>query len=100
MVPLLILQFIPLLNIAAPVLIFLFGAWMFALEYFDYPMGNHGLLFKDVRRELRQRRRSALGFGVVVAGVSLVPILNLFIMPVAVAGATALYVDQYRQSSA
>ena len=100
MVPLLILQFIPLLNIAAPVLVFLFGAWMFALEYFDYPMGNHGLLFKDVRRELRQRRRSALGFGVVVAGVSLVPILNLFIMPVAVAGATALYVDQYRQSSA
>ena len=100
MVPLLILQFIPVVNIAAPILIFLFGAWMFALEYFDYPMGNHGLLFKEVRRELRGQRSSALGFGVVVAGVSLVPILNLFIMPVAVAGATALYVDQFRHSSA
>jgi len=95
-VPLLILQFIPLLNIAAPLLIFLFGAWMFALEYFDYPMGNHGLLFKDVRKELRKQRRSALGFGVLVAGLSLVPILNLFIMPVAVAGATAMYVDHFR----
>ena len=96
MVPLLILQFIPVFNIAAPVLIFLFGAWMFALEYFDYPMGNHGLLFKDVRRALRGQRRSALGFGVVVAALSLVPILNLFIMPVAVAGATAMYVDHFR----
>jgi len=85
-----------LLNIAAPLLIFLFGAWMFALEYFDYPMGNHGLLFKDVRKELRKQRRSALGFGVLVAGLSLVPILNLFIMPVAVAGATAMYVDHFR----
>jgi len=97
MIPLLILQFIPLLNIVAPLLIFLFGAWMFALEYFDYPMGNHGKLFKEVRRELRTQRRSALGFGVVIAGLSLVPIVNLFIMPVAVAGATAMYVDHFRE---
>jgi len=95
-VPLLILQFIPLINLVAPILLFLFGAWMFALEYVDYPMGNHGALFKDVRRTMRQRRRVAFGFGSGVAVVSMIPILNLFIMPIAVAGATALYVDHLR----
>ena len=68
--PLLLLQFVPLLNVVAPVLLFLFGAWMFALEYLDYPMGNHGALFREVRAarrasgagrryRLRHRRRGA-----------------------------------------
>ena len=96
-VPLLILQFIPLINLVAPLLLFLFGAWMFALEYMDYPMGSHGALFKDVRHAMRQRRKVAYGFGSCVALLSTVPIVNLFIMPVAVAGATALYVDYLRE---
>lgn len=96
MVPLLILQFIPVINFVAPFLLFMFGAWMFALEYLDYPMGNSGALFKDVRRRCKERRKLCLGFGGIVALISSVPIVNLFIMPVAVAGATALYVDHYR----
>ncbi|MDB3935902.1 sulfate transporter CysZ [Granulosicoccus sp.] len=98
-VPLLILQFIPLINLIAPFLLFLFGAWMFALEYMDYPMGAHGALFRDVRHALRKRRRAAYGFGSCVALISTVPIINLFIMPVAVAGATALYVDHFREQT-
>jgi len=97
LVPLLILQFIPLINIVAPILLFLFGAWMFTLEYMDYPMGNHGALFRQVRQKMRLDRRAAYGFGCGVAILSTIPIINLFIMPVAVAGATALYVDYFRE---
>ncbi len=92
-VPLLLLQFVPLINLIAPFLLFLFGAWMFALEYMDYPLGNHGALFKEVRLTMRARRKVAYGFGSAVAVISMIPVVNLFIMPVAVAGATALYVD-------
>lgn len=95
-VPLLIMQFIPVINLIAPLLLFLFGAWMFALEYMDYPMGNQGALFRDVRKAMRKRRRVAYGFGSCVAMLSTLPFINLFIMPVAVAGATALYVDYLR----
>lgn len=95
-VPLLLLQFVPVINFIAPVLLFLFGAWMFALEYMDYPLGNHGALFKQVRLTMRARRRVAYGFGSAVAVISMIPVINLFIMPVAVAGATALYVDYLR----
>jgi len=85
------------INIVAPVLVFAFGAWMFALEYLDYPMGNHGYLFKELKRSLKLKRSIALGFGSAVALFSMIPVVNLVIMPVAVAGATALYFDQYKQ---
>lgn len=93
-IPLIIVGFIPVINLAAPFLVFGFGAWMFALEYIDYPMGNHGKLFKDVKASLQQRRSGAIGFGLVVAVFSIIPVVNLVIMPVAVAGATALYVEK------
>lgn len=95
-IPLIIIGFIPVINIAAPFLVFAFGAWMFALEYIDYPMGNHDMLFKEVKGNLRQRRRVALGFGFTIAVFSIIPIVNLVIMPIAVAGATALYVEQLK----
>ncbi len=100
LVPLFILHFIPLINIVAPALLFLFGAWMFTLEYMDYPMGNHGALFRDVRRQMRQYRGAAYGFGCAVAFLSSIPVVNLFVMPIAVAGATALYVDHIRDDPA
>ena len=95
-VPLLLLQFIPVLNIVAPFLLFAFGAWVFALEYLDYPMGNHGARFRDVRAAASKRRITALSFGAPIAFVSAVPILNLLVMPAAVAGATALWLDRWQ----
>lgn len=92
-VPLLLIGFVPVINIAAPFLVFAFGAWMFAIEYIDYPMGNRGKLFKDIKQALRSNRPMALGFGFMVALFSIIPIVNLVIMPIAVAGATALYVE-------
>jgi CysZ protein len=91
-IPLLILTFIPGLNVFAPLLWFVFGAWMLALEYLDYPMGNHAILFKTQRERARLRRGLMLGFGSVITVMTLIPILNFLAMPVAVAGATQLWV--------
>lgn len=92
--PLLVLTVIPGLNILAPVAWALFSAWMLAVEYGDYPMGNHGLTFPGQRRLLARRRLLALGFGGATAAALVVPVVNFLIIPVAVAGATALYVEQ------
>lgn len=94
--PLLLLSFIPGVNIVAPVLMFLFSAWVFALEYLDYPMGNHGARFRDVRRSAGEGRITSLSFGAVVATASSIPIINLVVMPAAVAGATALWLEHWR----
>ncbi len=90
--PLLILSFVPVINILAPLLWFLFGAWMLALEYLDYPMANHGLLFADQRQKLQERRMLALGFGMTIVVLTFIPVVNFLAMPVAVAGATQLWV--------
>jgi CysZ protein len=98
--PLLILSFIPGINILAPLLWLLFGAWMLALEYMDYPMGNHGILFEEQRRKLRQRPMLALGFGATVGVLTFIPFVNFLAMPVAVAGATQLWVRYLSASPA
>jgi len=90
------LHWIPIINVVAPILLLVFGAWMFSIEYWDYPMGNHQMLFKDVRGFARMHKPAALGFGSVIAFASSIPIVNFFIMPIAVAAATALWVDHFK----
>jgi CysZ protein len=92
--PCLILFIIPGVNIVAAPLWFLFGAWMMAIEYIDCPLGNNSLPFPYVKNALRKRRSLALGFGGTVMFMTMIPIVNFIAMPVGVAGATALYVEQ------
>jgi len=94
-----LLHLIPVINFIAPLLLMAFGAWMFAINYWSFPMGNHGIRFGAVRRFARTQRRAALGFGGVVAIVSTIPLLNFFVMPVAVAGATALWVEHFSDAN-
>ncbi len=98
-IPLLILFFIPGLNIAAPILWFLFGAWMLTIEYTDYPMGNHNLLFSRQRKLLGKRRIRSLSFGSIINLLTIIPIINFFAMPMAVCGATAYWVDSLKQQN-
>ncbi len=93
-IPLLILFLIPVVNLLAPPLWLAFGAWMMALEYLDCPLGNHGVVFSRGRGLIAQRRWVALGFGGTVMIFTAIPVLNLVAMPVAICGATALYVDE------
>lgn len=98
-IPMGILFIIPGINLAAPVLWALFSAWMLAIEYADYPMANHRLMFSAQRKLLRGRRMLAWGFGGGTLLITMVPLLNFLAMPVAVAGATAMWVGEFRPGS-
>ena len=91
---LLVLSFIPVLNLAAAPLWLLFGVWMMAVQYIDYPADNNKLSWADMMVWLRQRRWQSLSFGAVTYAALLVPVLNLLIMPAAVAGATLFWVRE------
>lgn len=78
-----------------PIIWFIFGSWMYSIEYADYPMGNYGLTFSEIRKELAKKRMLSLGFGGTVTLASMIPVINFFVMPVAVAGATAMRIEQY-----
>jgi CysZ protein len=90
-IPLVVLSFVPVANVAAPVLWAVSTSWMLALEYADYPLGNRGLNLRAQRRLLRQRWPLTLGFGGMTLLFTLIPGLNLLVMPAAVIGATLMW---------
>lgn len=98
-IPLLIISFIPGLNIAAPFLWFAYSAWVSYLQYMDYPMANHGIRFATQRQRLRGKPLDTFGFGGLATLMMMVPLLNLFAMPVAVIGATLHWCRHIRLSS-
>ncbi|MFD2165943.1 sulfate transporter CysZ [Thalassotalea euphylliae] len=88
-----IMWFIPVIG---QVIWFLFVAWMMAVQYLDYPFDNHKVNFNVMRDELNSRKSQSYSFGIATALFSMVPIVNLIVMPVAICGATALWVDRYK----
>lgn len=90
----LILTFIPPISALSPLLWFLLGAWMMSLQFIDYPMDNHQLDFAKVREAARSRRLSSLGFGGLVALCAGIPVVNFFVVPAAVVGATLLWCEE------
>jgi len=93
-----ILALIPPVNLLIPFLWFAFGAWMNALGYVDVPMGNHGIAFPRGRRIMARHRGLALGFGSVTTLAGSLPLINFFVIPVAVAGATAMWVERLQDT--
>lgn len=93
----LLLFLIPGVNLIAPIVWMLFSAWMMAIQYIDYPMDNHKVPFHEMLAQLRASRGGPLGFGGTIMLVTLIPIVNILAMPVAVAGATALWYENYRK---
>ncbi len=94
--PLLILSIIPGINVVAPFLWALFGAWGMALEYMAYPLENEGVLFAEQKQLVKSVRLGALSFGgVAVMGLT-IPVLNIIVAPAAVIGAT-IYLNEIKQ---
>jgi CysZ protein len=66
------------------------AAWL-AAEYLDIPMARHLYRFSEVRRVLREHLPLSVGFGLGLYVLLWVPLLNLFLVPVAVVAGTQLF---------
>ncbi|MBT7410309.1 MAG: sulfate transporter CysZ, partial [Methylococcales bacterium] len=92
-----IICLIPIVQVIAPFLWFLFGAWFLVMEYGDYPMANNDVAYDKQRGLMRKNRMTSLGFGGTLTFMTMIPILNFLAMPTGVCGATALWVDEWQQ---
>jgi len=90
---LLILFFVPVVQMGAGVLWFLFNAWMMSIQHLDYPMDNNRISFKELKQQISLQRWTTLGFGSSVLILGLIPLINLLVIPAAVAGATTWWVQ-------
>ena len=87
----LILFIIPVLQLIAPLVWFLWSAWAVTLQYTDYAADNNQQSFKTLRKKLGARRFSSTFFGGTILMLTAVPILNIFMMPLAVSAATCFW---------
>jgi CysZ protein len=96
--PLLLATAIPGVNLIAGFLWILFGAWSLSLEFLAYPLEAEGMGFPEQRELAKSSRMEALGFGAAIMFGLGIPVLNIFIPPAAVIGAT-LYIAQRRKET-
>lgn len=85
-----------MLPVIGQVLWFLFTSWMMAIQYCDYAYDNHKVPFTVMRRSLNRSRGNCFSFGMMVSVFSMIPIVNFLVMPVAICGATAMWVEDLR----
>ena len=88
---LLLLPLVPVVNLATPVLLYAFGAWMLALQFTDYAAENRGLAFAETRALLGRHRAAALGFGALAALALAIPLAAPFVVPAGVCGGALLW---------
>lgn len=93
-VGLFILSLIPVVNVVAAPLWLIFGVWMMAIQYIDYPADNNKMSWQDMLAWLRSKRWQSLGFGGITYLALLIPGVNVLMMPAAVAGATLFWVRE------
>lgn len=86
-----LITLIPVINLAAPLIWLLFGAWTMAVQFVDYPTENRQRPFQETLAKLKANRMAALAFGLLATGALMIPFLNFLLIPVAVAGGTVLW---------
>jgi CysZ protein len=91
----LIMWFLPLIG---QIIWFLFVTWMMAIQYKDYAFDNHKVPFNEMIIAIKGKQGLSYSFGATVAIFSMIPIVNFVVMPVAICGATAMWVDHYKNN--
>jgi CysZ protein len=91
----LIISFVPVINIFAPLIAGSWAAWTLAIQYFDYPADSDQRSFREVRQIAGKQRWLSLGFGFSALGAAAVPVLNLLLLPATVVGGTLLWCREY-----
>lgn len=69
----------------------LWSAWSMAVQYTDYAADSQQVEFRQMRARLHSQYLSSLSLGGLVMLGSMVPVFNIFMMPIAVAGATVYW---------
>lgn len=96
LIVLLILFFIPGVNIIAGVLWFLFCGWIQAVQYLDFASDQNNQSFKNQLKLMRKNKYEMLSFGCVIMIFSMIPVVNFLLAPAATIGGTRMFLDKFK----
>jgi CysZ protein len=91
------ISFVPVINILAPLIAGSWAAWSLALQYMDYPGDSDELSFAEVRQRAGKQRLLSLSFGLSALVAAAIPLVNLLLLPATVIGGTLLWCREYSE---
>lgn len=91
----LVISFVPVINILAPLTAASWAAWSLALQYMDYPADSDEVSFAEVRQRAGKQRMLSLSFGLSALAAAAIPLVNLLLLPATVIGGTLLWCREY-----
>lgn len=89
------ISFVPVINILAPLIAGSWAAWSLALQYMDYPADSDELSFTEVRQRAGKQKLLSLSFGLSALVAAAIPLVNLLLLPATVVGGTLLWCREY-----
>tara|TARA_B110000003_G_C16640604_1_gene530000 strand:+ start:2115 stop:2831 length:717 start_codon:yes stop_codon:yes gene_type:complete len=90
------LSFIPVVNLLAPIIAGGWAAWCLCLQYLDYAADSQGVTFLALRKKVSGNRLNSIGFGLSAMLASAIPLVNLVMLPASVVAGSLLWCRQHR----
>ncbi|WP_119342655.1 sulfate transporter CysZ [Facilibium subflavum] len=92
----LVCYFIPVVNLFTAVYWLILLSWFNVVQYADYAFDNNEIPYPLMKQKLKQKRTLSFGFGFFTTLLLMIPLLNIFVIPAAIAGATKMYVEHWQ----
>lgn len=90
MLPILFLNFLPVIGFVATILGGMISSFFLALEYSDYVLDRRSYSLKQKFKTIWNEKPLSMGFGLGTSFLLWVPMVNFLTMPIAVIGGTAI----------
>ncbi len=90
------MSFIPVVNLLAPIIAGSWAAWCLCLQYLDYAADSQGVTFLALRKKVSDNRLNSMGFGLTALLASAIPLVNLVMLPASVVAGSLLWCRQHR----
>ena len=90
------MSFIPVVNLLAPIIAGSWAAWCLCLQYLDYAADSQGVTFLALRKKVSDNRLNSMGFGLTALLTSAIPLVNLVMLPASVVAGSLLWCRQHR----
>lgn len=87
---------VPIIGFIAPVIGLAWSAWSMTIQYSDYAADNNQLDFRSLRSCLWRKKFSSLGFGGIIMVCSMIPLVNIFAIPIAVVSGTLFWLRELK----
>ncbi|MFZ9035232.1 MAG: sulfate transporter CysZ [Francisellaceae bacterium] len=91
----LVCYFIPGLNLITSLMWFVLLSWINVVQYADYAFDNNDISFAIMKKQLGSKKTLSLSFGAITTLLLIVPFLSIIVIPAAIAGSTAMYIDHW-----